>query len=89
MEVTITMIMEIICKMHGKRCHIWFDNEDGTMECFDMLMRLTNFSPDSNPIYADASVYRPAYSDYVVKLEGRLLDFKADDWKKLVEQHFE
>lgn len=76
---------DVVNDMRGKRCHIWFENDDGTIECLDAFVHSVDFQQEITTLYANDMPVMDIVSQRNLTIEAELMDFDMDDWKRVVE----
>lgn len=76
---------DVVNDMQGKRCHIWFENDDGSIECLDVLVRQVDIENDITDLYSDSSLYMSFVTSQNIVIDAALMDFDEDDWRDLIE----
>ena len=80
--------IDAVNDMRGKLAHIWFENDDGTVECVDVFVTRADFDRDFEYFYTFDSPY-PVNSRCVqerLNLEGSLREADRDEWLRYLEK---
>lgn len=71
--------------MRGRRCHIWVEMDDGTIQCMDIFVNNVEFDTDYDTLYVDDRPYMKMATRKSLAIEADLVDLDMDDWAKVIE----